>query len=386
MISDIKERDKEYMEKAKILIIDSETKTINFLKKAFSRKEYTVFTAKNSRDALEVFIKSKSEIVICDIASFQSNDIDMFKELKKIDNNVEVIITAPYDLLDKAIDSLKKGVFNFINKPLNSDELFYVVNKALERRRMKLALERSHQELQNTFKQLKDAQNSLMDSDKLSIVGRLASSITHELRNPLSVINSSVQFCLEKLTLDEPLKKHLEIIQRNVMRANQIIYDLLEFSKPKSFNFQIIPFHEILDEVITMISTKCEHAKVKLEKKYNDNFPEIKADKQKLEQVFMNIILNAIDAMPNGGILTISVKVDAKNHEIVVTFADTGIGIEKENIKKIFEPFFTTKKEKGTGLGLSTAYSIIKEHGGNIKVDSEPGKGAMFIIYLPMRK
>jgi signal transduction histidine kinase/HAMP domain-containing protein len=258
-------------------------------------------------------------------------------------------------------------------------------------------LERTNAELENALRNLKEAQAQLIQAEKMTGIGQLAAGVAHELNNPLSGILGYCQFALEKIT-QKPLKdltgedlstysQYLKDIEQQSKRCKAIIQSLLKFSRASAKgDFQPTDVNFVLKETLAFVKHQLDKHKVKLEEKLTSLPPPITGNASQLQQVFTNLILNAIQAMPDGGELTVSNKVSEDKKILEISFANTGEGIPEENLSKIFEPFFTTKKVgQGTGLGLSVSYGIVKDHGGELEVESAEGKGATFTVILPIR-
>jgi len=232
-------------------------------------------------------------------------------------------------------------------------------------------------------KELRKVQFQLMQSEKLSIIGELVTSVAHEVRNPLATISLIVQH-LENKSADNYQIEKLKAIQRNINRIDKIVFGLLNFSHPSRFNFDYYNVNEILERLEPILNHFLPD-NIKIIKRYDSKLPQGWFDSACLEQVFLNLISNAIQAMKKGGELYITTSFDPVQKGIIIKFKDTGVGIPEGNIKKIFTPFFTTFK-KGTGLGLSICRNIIKDHKGTISVESKSGKGTIFNIYFPLEK
>jgi len=232
-------------------------------------------------------------------------------------------------------------------------------------------------------KELRKVQFQLMQSEKLSIIGELVTSVAHEVRNPLATISLIVQH-LENKSADNYQIEKLKAIQRNINRIDKIVFGLLNFSHPSRFNFDYYNVNEILERLEPILNHFLPE-NIKIIKRYDSKLPQGWFDSACLEQVFLNLISNAIQAMKKGGELYITTSFDPVQKGIIIKFKDTGVGIPEGNIKKIFTPFFTTFK-KGTGLGLSICRNIIKDHKGTISVESKSGKGTIFNIYFPLEK
>lgn len=215
-------------------------------------------------------------------------------------------------------------------------------------------------------------------SERLIAVGELATGIAHEIRNPMGIIKTISQ-TLQEENDNESLLEGLEIIVNEIDRANRVIDGILNFAKPTENEMKKISLNELLQEVLMITDKYVDKQNVGIDL-YLENEISIIADKEKLLQVFINLIFNATQAMEKGGKITITT--DQRDKGVNISFKDTGIGIKKEDIKKIFNPFFTTK-EKGVGLGLSVSDRIIQDHGGYTIIDSIEGQGTQVDIYLP---
>lgn len=218
-------------------------------------------------------------------------------------------------------------------------------------------------------------------NDKLATVGELATGIAHEIRNPLAIIKMIEQTMRRELKENEDAILELEIIDEEVERANKVIKSLMEFGKPSKNEKNTNSLNEIIEDVLVIVSKYTSQHNVNVCFNKAD-IPHAEVDKEQLKQAFVNLIFNAVDAMPTGGELTISTEYSS-NKWIKVIFQDCGEGIEAENIEKIFSPFFTTKDE-GTGLGLSIVHRIIEDHQGIIKVTSKRGNGTCFELLFPI--
>lgn len=251
-------------------------------------------------------------------------------------------------------------------------------------------------------RELEQAQSQLVQSEKMAAVGQLSAGVAHELNNPLGGILGYAQYTLEKMNNKpfadltekdfEAYKKHLRDIEAQSRRCKTIVQNLLKFSRSSSkIDLAEVDINGALVETITLIEHQMTMYKVKLTTDFQEGIPPVRANAGMLQQVFTNIIINALHAMPEGGDLIISSRHSPGLGEfsgaVEISFIDTGCGIPAEIQKNIFEPFFTTKAiGKGTGLGLSVSYGIIKEHGGEIKMESVVGCGTTFTIILPLEK
>jgi two-component system NtrC family sensor kinase len=234
-------------------------------------------------------------------------------------------------------------------------------------------------------KELREAQAHLIQTEKLASLGKLAAGVAHEINNPLGGILIYSHLLLEDTDRDSPYYQNLEKIVKETTRCKDIVKGLLEFARPKEPEATSTNINELLDKSLSLIESQSLFQNIRVEKQYAPDLPLIVADSSQLQQVFMNIILNAADAIQGGGELKLRTSLGADGRYISIDFSDTGPGIKQEDKKKIFDPFFTTKEVgQGTGLGLAISYSIIRKHQGTIEVQSAPGKGATFSVRLPV--
>ncbi|HLV00591.1 MAG TPA: ATP-binding protein, partial [Acidobacteriota bacterium] len=228
-------------------------------------------------------------------------------------------------------------------------------------------------------------ENQLLQAEKLSSIGLFAAGLAHEVNTPLAGISSYVQMLLEDTPPGDEKRPHLEKIEKQAFRASDIINNLLNFARFSDSDFEEINLNSLMMDTLSLLEHQLKKGNIDVHFKLDSTLPRTVGHAGKLQQVFMNLFLNAKDAMPNGGELDISTY--QEDSEIIVEVHDTGMGISRDDIKKIYDPFFTTKEVgKGTGLGLSISYGIIQEHSGRIDVDSSPGRGTTFRLSLPVRR
>jgi PAS domain S-box-containing protein len=228
-----------------------------------------------------------------------------------------------------------------------------------------------------------ELERRLVQADKLSSIGLLAAGVAHEVNTPLAVISTYAQMLAKQVSGDDQKSKLLEKIAKQTFRASEIVNSLLNFSRTSPTEFVDVDVNRVIRETMTLLEHQLQKASVEVQLSLDASLPPVKGNSGKLQQVFLNLFLNARDAMENGGIL--AVKTWEHNGTAHLDVADTGQGIAPENLARIYDPFFTTKAaKKGTGLGLSVTYGIIREHGGAIEVESEPGSGTRFHVELPL--
>jgi two-component system NtrC family sensor kinase len=228
-------------------------------------------------------------------------------------------------------------------------------------------------------------EDQLVQSEKLTSIGLLAAGVAHEVNTPLAVISSYSQMLRKQISPADNGYKLLEKITAQTFRASEIVNSLLSFSRTNATEFALVDIHKVINETLSLLEHPLKTAQVKVHADLAAKVPTVTGNAGKLQQVFLNLFLNARDAMPEGGVLDIRTSTHEGRVEIVV--ADTGVGISRDHIKKIYDPFFTTKTAgKGTGLGLSVSYGIVMEHGGSISVESNLGEGTSFRLDFPLSR
>lgn len=235
-------------------------------------------------------------------------------------------------------------------------------------------------------KELREMQAHLIQSEKLASLGKLAAGVAHEINNPLGGILIYSHLILEDISKDSPYHDNLRKIVKETTRCKEIVKGLLEFARPKEPETSIVNINDVVEKALSIMETKTLFQNIKIKKKYSSSLPKITADSAQLQQVFINIILNAAEAMDGNGSLTLETGINSEENQIYIRFQDTGPGIPEEVKNRLFEPFFTTKEVgKGTGLGLAISYSFIRKHNGNIEVKSKMDEGSTFIVKLPIK-
>ena len=242
--------------------------------------------------------------------------------------------------------------------------------------------------------QFKKQQKQIMRAEKLATVGQLAASLAHEINNPLGGISNCLKLISTKINKSNPKPKdfkdsikYLRTSEQELNRCIRIVRNFLSFSKRPNLNPILSNINTVILELIALIEPQATVQNIMISKELKSDLPQVKVDTQQLHQALMNIILNSLEAMPQGGKLKVRSRYDQRDEAIKIEITDTGYGIPEENLPYLFEPFFSSKPEgKGIGLGLSIVYEVIDEHNGSIEVESEVDKGTTFIIKLPLHK
>ena len=258
---------------------------------------------------------------------------------------------------------------------------------------LKILLDQSAIAFENAslYQNQKDRLKKMYRADRLAMMGQLAAGAAHEIRNPLTSIRSTIQYVQKDIKDPVKAKMTTELLSE-VDRINDIIQGLLSFSNPDKLNQEQVDLQQLINQSILLITNTAKKKNCEVVLEYNTDKKELLADPSQLKQVFLNILMNAIQAITDEGKITITIDwneriekgFDRPVLEFIIAIIDTGTGISPENQEKIFDPFFTTK-EDGTGLGLSISFGIIVQHGGDVTIESEPGQGTKVVVKLPVR-
>jgi two-component system NtrC family sensor kinase len=213
-------------------------------------------------------------------------------------------------------------------------------------------------------------------------MGRLTASIAHELNNPLQAVQNCLHLVLRRPLDDHKREQYLNMAQQEVKRLIETVQDQLDFYRPSSTQHHATDIHQAIEDVLALARKRLERGKVRVLKAFDPRLPLINAAENQLKQVFLNLVINAVEAMPKGGELRIQTSTSEDDEWLVIAFQDQGIGLTRNAMIHLFEPFYTTKST-GTGLGLSISYGIVEQHGGRLEVESEPGQGSRFTVKLP---
>jgi PAS domain S-box-containing protein len=225
-------------------------------------------------------------------------------------------------------------------------------------------------------------EEQMTQTEKLTSLGLLAAGVAHEVNTPLAVISNYIQMLAKQMPEGDPRQSIIDKIVKQTFRASEIVNNLLNFSRTGAAEAASVDVNRVVEETLSLVAHPLKTARIQVVKELGESLPPVHGSANKLQQVFLNLFLNARDAMPGGGML--EVRTGAHNGSVEIEIADTGAGIPREDINRIFDPFFTTKSNgRGTGLGLSVSYGIIKEHAGKIDVRSTPGKGTSFHVEFP---
>jgi two-component system sensor histidine kinase HydH len=233
------------------------------------------------------------------------------------------------------------------------------------------------------LREIRDLQEKVRRSERLASLGRLAAGVAHEIRNPLSSIRGFAQYFMRRLKGQEEEQGYASIMVKEVDRLNRVISELLDFARPKKPHREPQALEEIIDYSLKLLQSEFSQLKIKVEKSFEPDLPNVEVDRDQISQAFLNLLLNSLESMEGEGKIKVSLKKISQPPALEVAIMDTGRGIAREDLGKVFEPFFSTKR-KGSGLGLAIVHQIVENHGGDIAVDSQEGMGTTFRITLPL--
>jgi signal transduction histidine kinase len=359
-------------EAGKVLVIDDEENICKSCEAVLRDEGYAVTTFNKPSDGLKRLREEDIDLILLDLKMPEADGIEVLKELRAHHRETLVVVITGYASVETAVASLKLGAFDYVSKPFTPDELSLAVKRAFEHKRMVADYRKMNEE-------------RMMRSEKLASIGRLAAGIAHEINNPLTSVLTFSSLLLKKAENDDQ-KEKLGIIVQETTRCRRIVRDLLNFARQGEPKKEECSINQVIDSALSLTGNQMKIGDKRIAvKKELGELPLLQLDPNQMLEVFVNIMINAIDAMPQGGELSLATRLAQDGKTVEIRASDTGCGIPRQNLARIFDPFFTTKEAgKGTGLGLSVTYGIIDRHNGSIDVDSEVGRGTTLTIRLPV--
>ncbi len=373
------DKDNGRKEKPHVLVVDDEPNILRAMSLVL-QAEFNVAVAKTGNKAIKKIRQGMDfDVISLDLQMPGLSGIESLKAVKQLSPSTEVLIVTAHSDAESIREALKLGAYDYIDKPFSNAELVTSIRKGVERRSNTIGVEK-------TKEQLAFVKAQLMQSEKFSAIGQLLAGVAHEINNPLTTIMGFSEILLLRKCSPDKTQNYLEKINKNSLLCKNIVQKLLAFSRKEGTKQEYIQINRVIESTLELKEHDFKIDGIQVVKQLADNMPNTTANFYELQQVFLNIINNAHQAMKmHAGTGTLTVKSAFDGKVIRINFLDTGPGIPEKNLQKIFEPLFTTKKKgEGTGLGLSICYEIIKEHKGNIFVANNQGKGACFAIEIPI--
>ena len=328
-------------------------------------------------DSLVQTLVKGREAIIREELEMVRNGTESLKAAAKMEQ-LQAEITLPLLTKDRLIGMLNLG--HREGKGMYSHEDIEVLSTLANQ--AAIAIENAR-----LYENLKQSQNTIRRADRLSSLGVLTAGLAHEIRNPLVAIRTFTQLLPERYQ-DREFREEFQVIAlREVDRICGLVNDLLSFARPSIHNVSSENINEVVENIARILETQAKERGVQICRQLAPDLPKIWIDKEQLKQVFMNIILNAIQSIEGGGVVEVSTRLFKKDSSelfVQIGVRDSGVGIPEQDLENIFNPFFTTKKD-GSGLGLSISHQIVQEHGGYMLVESRPGEGTTFLIHLAIR-
>lgn len=358
-----------------ILVVDDDPDVLEATTMMLGEFGYSVVSSSSAGEAIDKLSSNHIDVIVTDIVMPEVSGINLLEKVHSIDPKIPVILMTAYADMEKVIEALKMGAFDFIIKPFSLELLAHSVEKAVNFNRM-IKIEKDYKHLLEEFNQEIEA---LVSERTMSL---MALTVADKIRNPASVIGLTCRRIMEKEDVPETLKPKLESIMKEAEKLYAIVENFQSLLKNKKSMFKYDDINKVVESIIPVIRTAAVSKGVELIFKPSAGQLQINVQKNLFQIALTHLIKNSIEATPEGGKITVSTYENSDN--ITLSISDTGYGIGEEDLDKIFDPMYSTK-EKRFGMGLPLVKRIVSEHMGKIDVESHEGQGTSFIIKLPLR-
>lgn len=358
-----------------ILVVDDDPDVLEATSMMLGEFGYDVVSSSSAAEAIQAIQSDHIDVVVTDIVMPEVSGINLLETIHRIDSKIPVILMTAYADMENVIEALKKGAFDFIIKPFSLELLAHSVEKAVNFNRM-TQMEKEYRHLLEEFNQEIE---TLVAERTMSL---MALTVADKIRNPASVIGLTCKRIIDKEDVPEKMKPKLQSIMEEADKLNAIVENFQSYLKSKKSMFKYDDINNIVESVVPIIRTAAVSKGVDLVFNPSTHQLQINVDKNLFRIALSHLIKNSIESIPEGGKVTISTYENSEH--VILSIADTGSGITQEDIGNIFDPVFSTK-EKRFGMGLPLVKRIVAEHMGTVDVESQIGKGTVFIIKLPLR-
>jgi len=373
-----------------ILFVDDEEENLEIFAINF-QDDFTIYTAKSGYEGLDLLEKEFIALVISDQRMPGMTGMEFFQEVHSRHPEMVLLLVTAYSDLDVLADGIHAGVlYTYLLKPWEIQDLQMVLTRGIEHFHLVSERDRLHREQIETLKKMARA-------NKLSALGTLAAGIAHEIRNPLVSIQTFLEMVPQKISelpLSGPETVDREFWERfrnlsleEILRIRRLISELVNLAAPTMSVFSEAPLGEVVRSMIDLTRKESEKRRVTVKIREDPGLPPVRIDIQKIKQVLLNLLLNALQSIPEGGRIEIATRAHAVGEGkqgVQLRVCDNGIGIPEENLDRLFDPFFTTREPgEGVGLGLTICHQVMKEHGGDVEILSREGEGTEVILTFP---
>ncbi|HET8725003.1 MAG TPA: ATP-binding protein [Anaeromyxobacteraceae bacterium] len=353
------------------LVVDDNAALAETIREILEDAGFSTRTA-GSCAAAQAAARAGFDVALVDLGLPDGSGTELAQELKEGSPDSEVVLLTGHATMESALDAVRAGACAYLQKPVNPPELLMTLETAMR-----------HVRLHSEKREL--ARRAAM-AEKLAAVGTMTAGLSHEIRNPLNAAALQLTVLerrVGKLPREEqgPLLQPLHLVRDEIRRLDHILEDFLQFARPREFYPKPVDVAPVLDRVLTLLGGPAEKRHVRVMRDF-EVVPPVAGDEERLQQVVMNLGLNALDAVPEGGWVRVSCRADEEGDTVDILVDDSGKGVPIEIRERIFEPFFTTKAE-GSGLGLPIVHAIVTQHGGTITVEDAPEGGARFALRVP---
>lgn len=357
---------------------------------------FKVDYVKKLGEALIQLGKEKVDVVLLDLSNSEGQFLDIFLQVHDKAPALPIILIVDISKETCAFEFIRNGAQEcLVKEQLHGKMLARVILYAIERKeveeRLKAHAQQLAQDLERTLKELREKEEEMVRREKVLATGELAAAIAHEIRNPLSVISMAIQYLQSKFDSKDPSREFSEAIIRKVQKLDSVTKRLISYGWQGNLHLVRRNLNRYLKRILSLMKIQCKSQGIQIVQHYGSRVHHMEMDEEMMEEVFTNLLTNAVEAMPNGGGLTVETDFDTTQEQVVIVVRDTGSGIPPAIREHLFKPFFSTKRKnggRGTGLGLAIVHRIVTLHGGKIDVESRisgPSKGTTFTLRLPVK-